>query len=576
MSLQDLITLSQSRKKIGISDERLAAIIPILREYISYWRDYPDMFIDFMAGPGSTFKLYFYQRVFLRASMRHKYVYATFPRAYSKSFLSVLVLMIRCILFPRANLFVTAGGKEQAAGIVKEKKDEICTLIPAFKRELDLSKGASKESKDTIFLQFKNGSTLDNIAARATTRGKRRHGGVVEEAAGIDGDVLNSVIIPTMNISRRTGNGIVDPEEVMNKSQLYITTAGWKNTFPYEKLIQILVWSIIHPEKAMVIGGTWRIPVLAGLLDKGFIEDQKNDGTFNESAYEREYESVWSGSMDDAYFTSEMFDRCRVLRQPEREASGRSSKTAYYVISMDIGRKGDTTVLCPIKVTPQSQGQSIKSLVNIHSYANMHIEDQIVVAKKLMNKYKARALVIDGTGIGINYVDLMVKNQIDPDTGDTLFGLGVINDEDGEYKKYYTSETILNSMYVIKASVGLNTLAHANIQSQLAAGRIRFLIDERDAKEKLMESKVGKAMKPDERAEYLKPFTLTSILKEEMLNLYEEQEGLNIILKKHNKKLKKDKFSSLEYGLYYIKLEEDKKNKRKGSFSDFMFMTKNN
>jgi hypothetical protein len=38
-------------------------------------------------------------------------------------------------------------------------------------------------------------------------------------------------------------------------------------------------------------------------------------------------------------------------------------------------------------------------------------------------------------------------------------------------------------------------------------------------------------MKPEERAEYLKPFTLTSILKEEMMNLREENEGINIILK---------------------------------------------
>jgi len=38
-------------------------------------------------------------------------------------------------------------------------------------------------------------------------------------------------------------------------------------------------------------------------------------------------------------------------------------------------------------------------------------------------------------------------------------------------------------------------------------------------------------MSLEQRAEYLKPFTLTSILKEEMLNLREENEGLNIILK---------------------------------------------
>ena len=52
--------------------------------------------------------------------MRHRYAYATFPRAYSKSFLSVLVLMLRCILYPGSHLFVTTGGKEQAAGILKD------------------------------------------------------------------------------------------------------------------------------------------------------------------------------------------------------------------------------------------------------------------------------------------------------------------------------------------------------------------------------------------------------------------------------------------------------------------------
>ena len=53
--------------------------------------------------------------------MRYKYTYAVFPRAYSKSFLAVMILMIRCILYPGAKLFVTSGGKEQASGIMKEK-----------------------------------------------------------------------------------------------------------------------------------------------------------------------------------------------------------------------------------------------------------------------------------------------------------------------------------------------------------------------------------------------------------------------------------------------------------------------
>jgi hypothetical protein len=70
-------------------------------------------------------------------------------------------------------------------------------------------------------------------------------------------------------------------------------------------------------------------------------------------------------------------------------------------------------------------------------------------------------------------------------------------------------------------------------------------------------------MTPEQRAEYLKPFTLTSILKEEMSNLREENEGVNIILKQSNKRIAKDKFSAFEYGLYYIKQEEESKKKKK-------------
>ena len=80
-------------------------------------------------------------------------------------------------------------------------------------------------------------------------------------------------------------------------------------------------------------------------------------------------------------------------------------------------------------------------------------------------------------------------------------------------------------------------------------------------------------MTNEERTKYLKPFVLTSILKEEMSNLREENEGVNIILKQANKGIRKDKFSALEYGLYYIKQEEDsKKKKKRFNVKDFMFM----
>ena len=411
------------------------------------------------------------------------------------------------------------------------------------------------------------------MAARQSSRGKRATGGLVEECILVDQTMLNEVIIPTMNVNRRLPDGTRHEEEVVNKSQIFVTTAGWKNTFAYEKLLQTLIQQIIEPEEAIVLGGTWRVPVMEKLLQKSFIEELKLDGTYNDASFAREYESEWSGDAENAFFSSEKIDKYRVLLQPEYEFSGRSSKSAYYVLGIDVGRKGCTTEVCVIKVTPQPQGSSLKSLVNVYSFDEEHFEHQAINIKKLYYKYRARAVAIDANGLGIGLIDYMVKGQEDVD-GTYFPPFGVDNDEEGFYKKFRTDDMEKDALYLIKANAPINTEAHTYVQTQLFSGKIKFLIDEQAAKNKLMGTKAGQTMDPNKRADYLKPFVHTSILREQMLNLVEENEGVNIILKQSTKSVKKDKFSAFEYGLYYIKQEEERKRKRRhGNIAQMMFFT---
>ena len=322
------------------------------------------------------------------------------------------------------------------------------------------------------------------------------------------------------------------------------------------------------------MGGSWRIPVMEKLLKKSFIEELKMDGTYNDSSFAREYESEWSGDAENAYFSADKFDRHRVLLQPEYEYSGRSTKSAYYVLGVDVGRKGCTTEVCVFKVTPQAQGPALKSLVNLYSWDEEHFENQAINIKRLYYKYKAKRIAIDANGLGIGLIDYMVKSQIDPETGEYLPDFGVENDDEGFYKKYKTSETESDALFLIKANAPINTEAHTYVQTQLASGKIKFLIDENQAKVKLMSTKVGQNMDADRRADYLRPFTLTTVLREQMLNLVEENEGINIILKQSSRTIKKDKFSAFEYGLYYIKQEEDRSKKRKKrNISEMIFFT---
>ena len=578
MSLQSILDLSldsENNRKQGLSPQRLDAQLDNIRYLISFFRQYPDLLVDFMKGPDSTFEFYFYQRIFLRVVMRHRYVYATFPRAYSKSFLSMMVLMLRCILFPGSELFVTTGGKEQAASITIAKIQEICKLIPALENEINWTRGVSKKSRDDVNYVFKNGSKINILAAKESSRGQRRTGGLMEECVLIDQTALNEIIIPTTNVNRLLPDGTRCNEEVVNKSQIYITTAGWKNSFAYDKLIQLLIRSLIEPKQVMIMGGTYETPVTEGLLDEDFVEQLKLAGTFNEDSFDREYRSIWSGDAENAFFSSEKFDKYRTLRQPENEFSGRSSRNAYYVIGVDVGRIGCTTQAMVFKVTPQPQGASIKSLVNLYTYEAEHFEEQAINIKKLYFKYKARKVAIDTNGLGIGLLDFMVKAQ-QTDDGQYLPPFGIDNDEEGVYKSYFrgVSDVEKDVIFQIKANAPINTQAYSYAQTQMSSGKIKFLIDQGEAKAKLMETKTGQNMSVDQRNDYLRPFVLTTVLRQQMLNLVQDNQGVNIILKQDSRSIKKDKFSAFVYGLYFIKQEEDRLRKRKKrDISKFSFFT---
>ena len=579
MALKDIVQASTRKKELD-SDaikEEVHNHLNEYRELIAYWRVYPDRLVDYYLSLGNpyNFKFIFYQRLFLRALFRHKYVYATFVRAWSKSFMSVMALMLKAILYPGAKLFTVAGGKQQSAEILSGKVLEICKLIPAIEREIIWdtrgTRARTAQTKDTVIYTFKNGSTLENVAASEKTRGRRFNSGLMEECVGIDQDILNEVLIPTLNVDRMV-QGQTDPNEQLNKSQIFVTTAGYKNTYSYEKLIEILCRSVVRPKDAIVLGGSWRVPVIFGLLDKNFVRDLKMDGTFNEDSFEREYESKWTGDIESAFFNSERFDRNRRINLPEWKYSNKTSKDGYYVMGVDVGRFGCSTEVVIIKVTPGANEMPRKRIVNIYSFEEEHFGMQALKLKRLFQQYKCRIAVIDGNGLGAGLVDMLTMDTIDPDTGETLYNWGVINDDDNKYKNMKTDETIVDAMYIMKANQVLNSEMYAYCQSEINAGRVIFLVDESVAKNKLMSQAQGKKMSAGQRADYLRPFVQTSVLKDQMLNLVYENDGAHIILKQASRKIKKDKFSALIYGLYYCKMQEDSRSKKKKrDISKFMF-----
>ncbi len=559
-------------KGVILTSDRILKNRDLYQKYCDFFTAYPDLFIDLITPKNSNFKLFYYQRIFLRACLRYRYHYCVAPRAFSKTFVSMLGMFLKCIFQPGSKVFICAPQKEQSAKIAKEKLMEIFDLFPILKKELLVE----NYGNDYVKLVLRNGSVFDVVGALESTRGGRRHSGLVDEVRDHDGDTLNEVVLPLLNVNRRTKGRIVNPNEP-HQAQLYMTSAGAKSSFAYEKLIECLVNEIINPRDYFIWGCDYRIPLFHGLLDKKYLNEIKMSSTYKEDSFAREYLGLWTGGSTDSWFNYNKLSRFRTLVNPEKSQKIEDNPKFFYLLSVDVARLGCQTVVSVFKVYRRTTEFNI-NLVNMYvlgkTAEDKHFAKQAVDLKKLIKAYNPLEVVIDGNGLGVGLLDFMIKPSIDYD-GIIYPGYGCKNDD--SYKKIQ-DKGLDQIIYVIKANGTSNSKIHGNCYSKINGGHVHFLITEQEAKNKLLSTKRGQKMKPEKRIERLMPHEMTTKLFEEMANLRLKPtgNGLDIVLEQINKRKTKDKFSSFEYGLWRIKeIEEEyyKKWKRKTKQRNLVFYT---
>ena len=105
----------------------------LIADSIQLFTAYPDVFLDLITPTASTFTLFPFQRIFLRACMRYTSIYITAARATSKTFLSILAKYLQCVFLPNHVGSIVAPNKSQAAKISKQKIQEIWRIWPLLK-----------------------------------------------------------------------------------------------------------------------------------------------------------------------------------------------------------------------------------------------------------------------------------------------------------------------------------------------------------------------------------------------------------------------------------------------------------
>lgn len=569
----DVILERNDEEKVVITPDYINEHQQEMEDMVTLFTLYPDYLIDVITPHDSYFKLFFYQRVFLRVCMRYQIVSGTFPRAYSKSFLDFIANIIRSIMLPGSKGFTCADTKKQAAQIIEEKTNEIFRLFPFFINELNISDVDRAKKKygnfgsDYAEITFKNGSHMDIVSTTNAARGGRRHWGTLEEFALMNGDEVNEIIIPLMNVDRRTMSGLINPTEP-HAAQTMITTAGYRGTYAHDRTLETLVDMAIEPGKAFCFGGDFRIPVMHGLLSADKVKEKLKNSSYKLESFLREYMSVWSGGSEDSYYSYELISQCRKLVRPEFKPEV-NFKDGFYVMAVDVARfEGDQTVALIFKVYTTGERYKIH-LVNIKLMNSTHFKNQAIYIKQMDNLFNFKAIVMDINGNGAGLADYLIDEQ--NENGEYYQPYGFLNKN-----KYSNTEKrfSVKKLYGIEANRQFNSECFTNAHLILSLKRVSLLINERQARRYFGKYKSWNKLNPVKQANKLIPYAQTTKLQDQLSNLKANLDNnSSIVLTMIKKSTRKDLVSAFIYGLYYInEVEEEEKRSRnrkynKGQFS---------
>ena len=214
-------------------------------------------------------------------------------------------------------------------------------------------------------------------------------------------DDISEIILPLLNVDRPMENQEYNPKEPQ-QGQLWISSASDKNTFAYDKTIELLELSIINPGNAFIWGMDYQVPVKCGLLSKDFLNEMRLSSTFSEAGFAKEYMSRFVGSSSDAWFDYEKLLSRRRLVNPEVKYSIQKDSKAFYIFSCDIGRRGCQSDCTVLKVYPNAERYNV-SLVNIYVLGRTEDEkvfdQQVLELKRLIQVFQPKEVVIDINGL---------------------------------------------------------------------------------------------------------------------------------------------------------------------------------
>nr|DAK91757.1 MAG TPA: large terminase [Caudoviricetes sp.] len=535
--------------------------------WTSYYRLFPHLFVRDYLG----INLKVFQMILIYFMMHYHYFLYIASRGQGKSYLTAIFCITRCILFPETKIVIAAGNLKQAIEVIGKIQDMMGSSSN-LAREID----DIKTSPNNAGVYFKNGSTIRVAASNDGARGLRANLIIVDEFRIVPLEIINKVIRKFMSAPRQP-KYLQKPEYAHLKErnkEIYLSSAWYKHHWSWDK-VNAYFESMTDGKSYFLCSLPYQLPIKEGLLMREQVEDEMSESDFQEIAWLMEMEALFYGESEKAFYRFADIEKNRVLNRaiyPKSfyEILKNKSKDFKYeekqggeirLISCDVSgmssakNNNDASVFSILRLIPSSDGKTYdKYIVYMESVEGGHSQSQAIQIRRLYEEFDCDYIVLDTNGIGLGIYDALVTNLYDKERNVAYPAFSCINDT--EMAKRCMEEDAPKVIYSIKASAQINNDMHVYVLDGLKRGKIRLLVDETECKETLVKYNGYEKLPVEEQVKFVQPYVQTSLLVQEMVGLEKVDTNNSLIKLKELSTKRKDRYSSIGYGVYIAKLLE--------------------
>lgn len=503
-------------------------------------------------------------------------------RGISKTFIAAIFCCVRCILYPGTKICIASGTRGQSLNIFEKINLELKPRSPELAAEIDEKQ--SKINGTDAKIVFRNSSYVKIVTAANSARGNRANILLLDEFWLVSKDVIDTILRKFLTLNRMppyTELSKAERKEAYSRENnkiIFLSSAYMVDHWSYTKCQDTFRQMLSDRHREFVCGLPYQLSLKEGLLNENQIADEMAETDFNQIKFSMEYEALWWGNDDGAFFDFTSISRNRKIPYPMLPGSLSSKLPGasqlrivpkqpgeIRIMSADIAlmssRKthNDATAVFINQMMPTKARRYTSNIIYGDAYEGLRTDEQSLIIRKLFDEFMCDYLVLDCAGIGLGVADTLMRDISDPDSGEVYPALSCCNN--AEMASRCVSPNADKVIWAVKASAQFNSDCAFLLREGFRSGRIRLLITEYDGEEKLEELKGYSGLSPSDKIKLQMPYIHTTLLIDELVKLeYEETNGKVKISERSG--MRKDRYSSLAYNYYAATQIENKINRK--------------